>query len=269
MTPPTTGVMGTRVTVRTMDIPEQKRRAVEPYLKFVRLVDDDLPLDTRVAHILDEFTGAEFDRLAGDLETADVRAGFSVPTVHLETEWVRATVRDLAADGHDVVLHGQRHTSYMETSYETATEELSAARETIESITGESPTGFHVPYSRVSSETVRAARDLGIEWIVGDLAGDDDLPESAPTILTPLRPYDLHRLERGAEPEAVFDAIGEKATADSLLLFHPNIMASYDALPEFASWIADRSFRTPAELAADDGEGPGLLLDVFPPFTVA
>lgn len=252
-----------------MDIPEQKRRAVEPYLKFVRLVDDDLPLDTRVAHILDEFTETEFDRLAADLVTADVRGGFSVPTVHLQTAWIRATVRDLADDGHDIVLHGQRHTSYMETSYETATEELSTARDTVESVTGESPRGFHVPYSRVSSGTVRAARDLGIEWIVGGLAGDDDLPESAPRILTPLRPYDLHRFEREAEPEAVFDAIGEEATEDSLLLFHPNVMASNDALGEFASWIADRPLRTPGELVADDGEGPGLLLDVFPPFTVA
>lgn len=253
-----------------MDIPGEKRRAVEPYLKFIRLIDDDVPLDTRVAHILDEFTEAEFDRLAEDLAAADVRAGFSIPTIHLRSEWLRTTIHDLATDGHSIVLHGQRHTSYMETSYETAIEELRAASETIQAVTGEEPVGFHVPYSRVSPETVRAAADLGVEWIVGELADEEtDLPRSSPAILTPLRPYDLHRLERGSDPEIVFESIAKEASDASLLLFHPNVLASYDSLSAFGSWIADRDLRSPDDLVAGRGAGPGLLLDVFPPFTVA
>ncbi|UWG46362.1 Peptidoglycan/xylan/chitin deacetylase, PgdA/CDA1 family [Halanaeroarchaeum sp. HSR-CO] len=253
-----------------MDLPDQRRRAVEPYLKFVRLIEDDVPLDTRVAHILDEFTESEFEELADHLGAADVQAGVSVPTVHLQRAWVRDAISDLAADGHSIVLHGQLHTSYMETSYETAHDELSAAIDTIQAEIGERPVGFHVPYSRVSSETVRAAADLGVEWIVGDLSDDETaVSQGSPAIVTPLRPYDLHRLERGTDPERVFDAIADEASDSSLLLFHPNILASYDSLSTFGSWIADRVLRSPDDLVSKTGDGPGLLLDVFPPFTVA
>lgn len=88
--------------------------------------------------------------------------------------------------------------------------------------------------------------------------------------MTPLWPYDLHRLENGTAPEAVFDEIEEEeATDSSLLLFHPNILASYDSLPAFGSWIAKRELRTPDDHVAEKGGAPGLLLDVFPPFTIS
>lgn len=136
------------------------------------MIKDDIPLDTRVAHILDEFTESEFGRLADHLAAADSQAGFSVPTMHLQREWVRNTIHDLAAGGHSIVLHGQLHTSYMETLYETAVDELSAAIDTIQAVSGKQPVGFHVPYSRVSSQTERAAVDLGVDWIIGGHADD-------------------------------------------------------------------------------------------------
>lgn len=253
-----------------MGISPEKRRAVEPYLKFVRLVDDELSLDTRVGHILDAFTQDEFERLRHGLAATGSTAAFSIPSIHLErTDWLRNLAADLVDDGHDIALHGHRHTSYMETSADTARTELADAATTIEAATGTRPTGFHVPYGRVSADAVRAATDLGVEWIVGDLVDDDaTLPADAPPILTPVRPYDLHRFERGDDPQAAFDALGREADGESLLLMHPNVHAHYDALGTFIEWLDERDVRPPADLVNGEETGPGLLLDVFPPFTV-
>lgn len=257
-----------------------RRRSIEPYLKFVRLLDDEIPIDTRVDHILDTVTERGFDRLLSDLDDAGVRAGFSIPSIHIEEdEWLEPKMDRLLEDGHEILLHGHRHSSYMAVDYGTAHEELSHAIERVRSSVGVEPTGFHVPYGRVSRGTVEAASELGIERIVGTLSDreldgtpfdqglDDDSVE--PTIVTPVRPYDLHLFERGLEPEAVFDELDRMADESSLLLLHPNVHASQEGLATFASWLDRTDCRTPSDLVAGTGSGPGLLLDVFPPFRVA
>ena len=248
-------------------VPDDKRRAVEPYLKFLRLLDDEVELDTRVAHILDEFTADDFERLSATLRDTGVKAGFSVPAIHLDArDSLPPVVSKLAEDGHEILLHGYRHTSFMDVPYETAHEELSRASSVLESVTGSAPSGFHVPYSRASEGTLRAASDLGVEWIVGSRADDsaaDDLAVTQPT-----RPYDIQLFEDDLEPAAVFERLGENADGSSLLLCHPNVHVHHDGAAAFTEWLDGRSFATPGDLALDRDDGPGLLLDCFPPFQV-
>lgn len=248
-------------------VPDDKRRAVEPYLKFLRLLDDEVELDTRVAHILDEFTAEDFERLSATLRDVGVTAGFSVPAIHLETrDSLPPVVSTLAEDGHEILLHGYRHTSFMDVSYETAHDELSRASSVLESVTGSAPTGFHIPYSRASEGTLRAASELGVEWIVGSRA--DDGADNDLAITQPIRPYDIQLLESDLEPAAAFERLGENAEASSLLLCHPNVHLHHDGATAFAEWLDGRSFATPGDLACGRDDGPGLLLDCFPPFQV-
>jgi len=249
---------------------EQKRRAVEPYLKFLRRLDDDVDLDTRVGHVLDEYSGDDVAGLAATLEDVGVTAGFSVPAVHLEErDDIRAAVGDLAEAGHEVLLHGYRHTSYLDVPYETALEELSRASEILTAVTGREPTGFHVPYGAASEGTLEAASELGVEWIVGSGPDTVDGAASELTQLQPSRPYDLQLLERGVDPVAAFEQLSENAEADSVFLCHPNVHFRPGASEAFVDWLAEERPASPAAVAANPETGPGLLLDCFPPFRVA
>lgn len=247
---------------------DQRRRALEPYLKFLRRLDDDVDLDTRIGHVLDLFDAADFADLGTTLAGRDVTAGFSVPAVHLETrDGIRSAVADLADDGHEVLLHGYRHTSFMDVPYETAREELARSAEVLERVTGRAPTGFHVPYGRTSQGTLRAASEQGVEWLVGSAGDDADVPSNL-TLLQPVRPYDLQLIERGLEPDAVFERLSANAAEASVYLCHPNVHVPPGTAEAFAHWLGAESPPAPSAVATGDRDGPGLLLDCFPPFQV-
>lgn len=257
-----------------MDVPDDKRRSVEPYLKFLRRLDEDVPLDTRVFHILYEFTAEDFERLRSTLGDVD-GVGFSVPAIDLESrEGVARSLSRLVADGHELVLHGYRHTSFMDTQYDIAHGELSRAFDIVESTTGESPSGLHVPFMAASEGTLRAAADLGIEWVVGrrrsgGCTATNATPETDLHLMQPVRPYDLQLLERGLSPTATFERLDEQTDESSLMLCHPNIHLHHDATDAFAHVLHTRSYRSPGDLAGRRGDGPALLLDCFPPFRVS
>lgn len=253
---------------RMRDPSDPKRRSVKPYLEFLRRLDPDVPLDTRLTHVLDEFGADDFAALGETLATAGVTAGFSIPAIHLDRrDRLRAAVADLADAGHEVLLHGYRHTSFRDVAYEPAYEELSRSIETFTSVVGRSPSGFHVPYATASPGALRAASDLGVEWVVGAPADEDAAP--ALPAARPVGPYDLQRLERGEDPEAVFADLSAAAGAGSVLLCHPNVYVRPATDSAFADWLADGSFAPPREAIASEADDPGLLLDCFPPFRVA
>lgn len=244
-----------------------KRRAVEPYLKFIRRLDPDVDLETRVAHVLTEFGAADFEALGETLTELNVRAGFPVPAVHLDTRSsLPSAISRLEDDGHEILLHGYRHTSFMDVSYETAREELSRAMDVLESNVGVSPTGFHVPYGRASPGALEAAAELGIEWVVGsrtDSETDDEL-----TVVQPVRPYDIQLLESDPDPTAAFERLDENADGSSPYLCHPNVHLHHDADDAFAEWLDGRAVTSPGESIVGNATETGLLLDCFPPFQV-
>lgn len=245
---------------------DQKRRAVAPYLKFVRSLDADVDLETRISHIVYDLFEDGVDWLVDALEEGGVTAGFSVPAIHLEREArVRNEVHRFVNAGHEVVVHGYRHTSYMETPYETADEELTDVLSVFEGKLDVRPTGFHVPFMRCSEETATAAAEHGIEWIVGAPHSEMDLGLA---FLRPESPYDLQLYERGYSPAEVVERLDAAPEAGSLLLCHPNIHAIQGGTDEFAEWLVGGSFARPSAVAGGEGNRPGLLLDCFPPFEV-
>jgi peptidoglycan/xylan/chitin deacetylase (PgdA/CDA1 family) len=245
-----------------VSIPAARRRELKPYLAFLRRLDDDVSLDTRLFHVLYEFTEADFERVGELLADEGVHAGFSVPGRRIEQrEGVESAVAALADAGHDIVLHGHRHTSFMDTSYETAHDELSRAVETIERVTGEAPTGFHVPYMLASDGTMRAATDLGVEWVVGRPETDEpDVPTAEP-----VSPYDLQLLESGSGPTETFEHITRNLDDNTLVLTHPNIHLYHDATAAFEAWLEAQTPEPPAA-AVTGTAAVGLLCDCFSPF---
>jgi peptidoglycan/xylan/chitin deacetylase (PgdA/CDA1 family) len=239
-----------------------RRRELKPYLTFLRRLDDDVSLDTRLFHVLYEFTETDFERVGELLADRGVHAGFSVLGRRIEQrEGVERAVAALAEAGHDIILHGHRHTSFMNTPYETAHNELSRAVETIERVTGETPTGFHVPYMLASDGAMRAATDLGIEWVVGRPESNG---QDVPTI-EPISPYDLQLLESGRDPKETFEHITRNLDDHALVLTHPNIHLYHDAIEAFEAWLESQTPEPPAAAVAE-ADTVGLLCDCFSPF---
>lgn len=246
---------------------EQKRRELEPYLKFIRNMESDRNLDTRLSHIVYDLFEDDVEWLVDALSAAEVTAGFSVPAIHLTADGpARDGIQTLAAAGHEIVAHGYRHTSYMDTSYETASEELAEIEAVFDRTLGVDPAGLHVPFMRCSAGTVEAAAEHGIEWIVGAPGEGGEGPPME--FLRPESPYDLQLFERGHSPTEVAERLSERAEGGSLLLCHPNIQAIHGATEEFGDWIAETSPVPPSAIANGEADRPGLLLDCFPPFQV-
>jgi hypothetical protein len=244
---------------------EQKHRALSPYFKFLRNLDSETSLETRIEHVAYDPFEDGIDWLVDALDDAEGTAGVSVPAIHLDDEAVRDGIRRLLEAGTEVVVHGYRHTSYMETPYETAAAELEAAIDRFEADLDVRPTGFHVPFMRCSPGAVRAAEEHGLEWIVGaEISGADTSIE----FLQPVSPYDLQLFEQGHTEAEVADRMNEATDDAPMLLCHPNIHAVHDARESFAEFLAEGTFARPSAVAAGETDRTGLLLDCFPPFGV-
>lgn len=69
--------------------------------------------------------------------------------------------RDVAAAGHEIGSHGTGHHDLTVLDYDVLLENLSGARDAIESATGVVPTLFRPPYGRIDAPALMAAAELG------------------------------------------------------------------------------------------------------------
>lgn len=69
--------------------------------------------------------------------------------------------RDVAAAGHEIGSHGTGHRDLTALDYDVLLENLSGARDAIESATGVVPTLFRPPYGRIDAPALMAAAELG------------------------------------------------------------------------------------------------------------
>jgi peptidoglycan/xylan/chitin deacetylase (PgdA/CDA1 family) len=105
------------------------------------------------------------------LRERDLRATFFL----LGEQVVRApeVARAIAADGHEVAVHGWNHRCLLGNGpYRTLTE-LRAARDVIEDTTRVRPTWFRAPYGVFSAASLPAARSLGLTPVLWSAWGFD------------------------------------------------------------------------------------------------
>lgn len=132
-----------------------------------------------------------------------------------------------------LVFPGNRHTTFADLDYETAYGYIDAGLAAIEDAVRVRPTGIFVPFMDASPGTLRAAAELGIEWLYD--SPDGDVPANLDVFL-PVMPADSIRLQRGEEPATVMADFETAAAVGERFLFHPHYLEYFDAMDLFADW---------------------------------
>ena len=239
-------------------VSEAARREMHTFLSFVSGAENERAIAARTFHVTATYDESDFAALADRLAAADATGSFSILARDLDD--LGGTVAALDEAGHEVVLHGLRHTSFGDVDYDTAHDELSRALDRFEDTAGVRPTGFHVPFMETSAGTLRAADELGIDWLLGRT--EADVPAGL-TRLDPVAPWDTRLLEGGTDPDDAFEQLAGAPATDEVFLMHPNLHEYYGANAAFDAWLDDRSPTTVA--AAIKGNGAGVVLDCVKP----
>lgn len=74
--------------------------------------------------------------------------------------------RELVRRGHEVGVHGYRHTSHLRRPAPWATRDVLAARDRIATVAGVEPRWFRPPYGAVSASSLAAARASGLQLVL-------------------------------------------------------------------------------------------------------
>ena len=214
-------------------------------------------------------------RLLGILRAHGIRASFFVPAVsallHPDEQ------RQVVAEGHEIGIHGWIHELNSVLQYEPERDLMLRSADALERITGVRPVGLRTPSWDFSPNTLRIAREMGLQYdssLMADvdcyeleLAGDptgivelpvewirDDAPYFSMHRFQSLRPY--------TPPQGVFDVFRREfdGAYDAGGLFqvtmHPHIITHRSRiwiLEELIGHAASRGdvwFATHAEIAA-------------------
>jgi hypothetical protein len=246
---------------RMKDVSEHRRREVKTYFDVIARGGSDRLIEARSFHNLGEYTAADFDRVSSLLSSADTTGSFAF--LGRDADRYAGAIENLAAEGHEIVLHGHRHVAAKDASYEFAHENLSRGLDAIEDATGSRPRGYFAPLQELSQGALDAAADLDFEWVLGTT--DGSLPADL-TLVDPHHPYDLVMLNRGDSPAETFATIEDGTESGEAFLFHPNMLEYYDAMGQFESWIAETR-PVCIDTLVNDG-GVGVLLDAMRPLRI-
>jgi peptidoglycan/xylan/chitin deacetylase (PgdA/CDA1 family) len=244
------------------DVSALRRREVETYFGVIARGGPERRIRARSFHVLGEFGAAEYDRLAGVLAEADAAA--SVSLLGRDAERFAEPMAALADAGHELVCHGHRHVACADAGYDLAHENLARGLAAVEDATGVTPRGYVSPGQDVSGATLRAAADLGLDYVLGRT--DAEVPAGI-AFREPAHPYDLVYLNEGADPAETFARVRGQTEAGTTHLVHPNMLDYYDATEAFDAWVAETSPVAVGELV-DGADGVGLLVDAMRPLRV-
>jgi peptidoglycan/xylan/chitin deacetylase (PgdA/CDA1 family) len=113
------------------------------------------------------------------LESAGATATFFL--VGEQVERFPALAAEIAAAGHEIALHGYRHTLLLRRSPRGLADDLDRAAAVIEDVTGHAPAAYRPPYGVFSSHALRLVRLRGWAPLLWSHWGHDwganDLPE--------------------------------------------------------------------------------------------
>jgi peptidoglycan/xylan/chitin deacetylase (PgdA/CDA1 family) len=85
-------------------------------------------------------------------------------------------VKELAGRGHEIGVHGYRHTSHLRRPVPWAINDVARARDLISEVTGSPPEWFRPPYGAVSASTLAAALASGLRLVLWTSWGLDWQP---------------------------------------------------------------------------------------------
>ncbi|ALG82667.1 polysaccharide deacetylase family protein [Halanaeroarchaeum sulfurireducens] len=243
------------------DVSELRRREVKTYFDVIARGGSDRRIRARSFHNLGEWAAADYERMSGTLRDANATSSFSF--LGRDADRYAETIEFLDDAGHEIVLHGHRHVSCSEIGYDLVHENLSRGLNAIEDAAGVTPPGFISPGQDVNAATLRAVRDLGMDWVLGRT--EAEVPPDI-DFLEPAHPYDLIFLNEGADPDAAFDRIREQTRPGAALLFHPNMLEYYDASEEYKAWIQETNPVTIGTVIAEGGVG--MINDAMRPLRI-
>ncbi|MEQ8398892.1 polysaccharide deacetylase [Thalassobaculum sp.] len=213
-------------------------------------------------------------RIKAALDKAGIKATFFVPAVtallHPDEQ------RMLAAEGHEIGIHGWIHELNSVLPYEAERDLMFRSTDTLERITGVRPVGLRTPSWDFSPSTLRIERELGLLYDSSLMADDDcyELLEAGePTGIVELPVewirddavyFNMHRfsgLRPYTAPDTVFDVFRrefDRAHEEGglfLLTMHPHVIGYrsriwiLERLIEHIRATGDAWFATHAEVA--------------------
>lgn len=119
-------------------------------------------------------TGMNFGlrHLLDAFDYAGVKATFFIPG-EVARRYPKQ-VSEIAARGHEIGCHGDKHEILAHLSADEQYAVLSGARKTLAESTGYEPVGFRMPEGEITEETLRIVKDLGFTY--SSSLSDDDVP---------------------------------------------------------------------------------------------
>ncbi|MEV8568279.1 polysaccharide deacetylase family protein [Streptomyces sp. NPDC051322] len=143
------------------------------------------------------------------LEARGLRATFFLlGSMAVRSPWL---VREMAAAGHEVALHGWAHRPLLLRGPRSTYEDLARARDTVGGLTGTAPRLFRPPYGVLTSGTQLACHRLGLTPVLWTAWGED--------------------WRRRATPESVHDTVMADLRGGGTVLLHDS-----DCTSAVGSW---------------------------------
>lgn len=143
---------------------------------------------------------------------------------------------EVAAAGHEVAVHGERHRSHLYRSLPDVRDDIRRGRDVVAEATGAGPVWFRPPYGEVATSTLICSRSAGLRTVLWTSWGRDWRDRTTPASVV----------------DDVADGLGPGGTIllhDSDCTSAPESWrATHAALPELAELFAGRGLR-PGPLA--------------------
>ncbi|MFO7927609.1 MAG: polysaccharide deacetylase family protein [Halobacteriota archaeon] len=207
-----------------------------------------------------EYELEDFEALSETL--ADNGASGSFAFLGRDADEQAEIIDTLDTEGHEIAFHSHRHHTYADLSYDDAHDAITTGLAAIEDATRITPTGFFVPFLKVSEGAVTAIEEVGFDWILGRPERDPDGVE----VLDPVTPFDTRRLENDDPEEAMAQLRSEADDGEAPFLFHPPVVEYHDGLDAFGEWIAAVEPVSVADQLATGGTG--VVLDCVRPVRI-
>ena len=192
--------------------------------KWVALTFDDGP------------SGALTERLLDGLAARDVKATFFVCGYRVAE--YPAALRRIAAEGHEIGLHSEKHDYMQKMDYEAVLDDLTRCRAEVAECCGTQARLFRPPGGLYSETVLRASSKLDLSLILWSVDPEDWRP--------------------GVSGRTVERRVTEQAADGAVILLHDLNRRTLDALPGMIRTLKERGFEVLTVSALAERQGIAL-----------